>query len=192
MTRDHDRIARIRRALETHGLDVVVCGLRANVLMLLSGYWPVIGSALAVATREGGVALIVPADEAELRVERLGRRNPHLRGRLAGPLTTIVEAVGTRSRRRNRTGYCEWRRRDRIRRRRRIRFLRLRIDSIATVRRPNLCSAMCSAAPACATRRIAWRSSGRCSPRASWVGYEPRAPLRKRPMRTRRRQCVSA
>jgi hypothetical protein len=42
-----------------------VCGLRANVL-LLSGYWPVIGSALAVATRDGAVALIVPADEAEL------------------------------------------------------------------------------------------------------------------------------
>ena len=65
MTRDHERIARIKRALDTRGLDVLVCGLRANVL-LLSGYWPVIGSALAVATRDGSVGLIVPADEVEL------------------------------------------------------------------------------------------------------------------------------
>jgi Xaa-Pro aminopeptidase len=92
MTRDHDRIARIRRALETHGLDVVVCGLRANVLML-SGYWPVIGSALAVATREGGVALIVPADEAELASNGWADAIHTFEVGSLDRLTTIVEAV---------------------------------------------------------------------------------------------------
>jgi Xaa-Pro aminopeptidase len=92
MRRDEDRIARIRRALETHGLDVLVCGLRANVL-LLSGYWPVIGSALAVATRDGAIALIVPEDEAEFASAGW----PDLLHTFdVGPLdrlTTIVEAV---------------------------------------------------------------------------------------------------
>jgi Xaa-Pro aminopeptidase len=35
-------------------------------VLLLSGYWPVLGTSIAVATHEGGVGLVVPADEQDL------------------------------------------------------------------------------------------------------------------------------
>jgi Xaa-Pro aminopeptidase len=62
MQSDTERISRIVAALEQSGLDGVVCSLPTNVL-LLSGYWPVVGTAIAVATRQGEIALVVPADE---------------------------------------------------------------------------------------------------------------------------------
>ena len=92
MTRDHERIARIRRALDTHGFDVIVCGLRAHVLML-SGYWPVIGSVLTVATREGAVALIVPSDEAELASNGWADAMHTFEVGSLDRLTTVVDAV---------------------------------------------------------------------------------------------------
>jgi len=63
--RDRERISRIGKALEVHGLDALVCTLPSNVL-LLSGYWPVIGNAIAIATREGAIAVIAPEDERHL------------------------------------------------------------------------------------------------------------------------------
>ena len=62
MQSDTERISRIVAALEQSGLDGVVCSLPTNVL-LLSGYWPVVGTAMSVATRRGEIALVVPADE---------------------------------------------------------------------------------------------------------------------------------
>jgi Xaa-Pro aminopeptidase len=59
---DTVRIARVREALQTAKLDALVATTAANVLML-TGYWPVVGASIAVCTREGAVALIVPADE---------------------------------------------------------------------------------------------------------------------------------
>jgi Xaa-Pro aminopeptidase len=35
-------------------------------VLLLSGYWPVLGTSIAVATRDGAVGLVVPSDEREL------------------------------------------------------------------------------------------------------------------------------
>jgi len=46
-------------------LQALVCTLPANVLML-AGYWPVVGSAVAVATPDGHVAVLAPDDEQEL------------------------------------------------------------------------------------------------------------------------------
>ena len=43
----------------------MVCSLPSNVL-LLTGYWPVMGTSLAVCIRGGPTTLIVPEDEAEL------------------------------------------------------------------------------------------------------------------------------
>ena len=63
--RDEERVRRIRFALGGAGLDAVVCALPENVL-LLSGYWPVVGDALALATREGRIAVIAPEDERDL------------------------------------------------------------------------------------------------------------------------------
>src|SRR5262249_9696975 len=71
MTRDDIRVESIRRALDEAGLDALVCALPHNVL-LLSGYWPLAGAALAVATREGRTALIAPSDEMESADRALG------------------------------------------------------------------------------------------------------------------------
>jgi Xaa-Pro aminopeptidase len=65
MRSNAERVARIGAALEQSGLDGLVCSLPTNVL-LLTGYWPVVGTAVAVANREGQIALVVPADELEL------------------------------------------------------------------------------------------------------------------------------
>jgi Xaa-Pro aminopeptidase len=63
--RDTDRIERIESALRDAGLDALVCALPSNVL-LLTGYWPVVGASVAIATRDGLVGLVVPRDEADL------------------------------------------------------------------------------------------------------------------------------
>src|ERR1051325_5354944 len=63
--RDVDRIELMTNALEQSKLDALVCALPTNVL-LLSGYWPVIGTAIAVITKTGFVYVLAPEDEAEL------------------------------------------------------------------------------------------------------------------------------
>lgn len=65
MARGDGRIELIRDALRRAHLDALVCSFPSDVLML-SGYWPVIGTAVAVATREGRVIVIAPKDEEEL------------------------------------------------------------------------------------------------------------------------------
>jgi Xaa-Pro aminopeptidase len=63
--RNPERIDRIRNALRESEWDLIVCALPMNVL-LLSGYWPVIGTGLAIASKEGQIALLVPEDEEDL------------------------------------------------------------------------------------------------------------------------------
>jgi Xaa-Pro aminopeptidase len=58
------RLARVREALARAELSAVVCALPANVL-LLSGYWPVVGTACAIVWREGPALVLPPADERE-------------------------------------------------------------------------------------------------------------------------------
>jgi Xaa-Pro aminopeptidase len=60
--RDQERIERIQKAIAAADLDALLCTLPSNVLML-SGYWPVVGSAIGLATREGAIAVIAPEDE---------------------------------------------------------------------------------------------------------------------------------
>src|SRR5437764_6695442 len=55
----------IRRALDQTNWDLLACSMPSNVL-LLSGYWPAAGYSLALATRDGLIALIVPEDEDEV------------------------------------------------------------------------------------------------------------------------------
>lgn len=62
---DKERISRLQSALQEEGLDGLVGSLPLYVL-LLSGYWPVVGTSLAVVTRDGGCALLVPEDEEQL------------------------------------------------------------------------------------------------------------------------------
>ncbi|MGH7634330.1 MAG: M24 family metallopeptidase, partial [Gemmatimonadaceae bacterium] len=111
-TPDRERQQRIRDALGRAGLDAVVCALPKNVL-LLSGYWPVIGSAVAVATRDGGIGVVAPADELELA--RTGRATEMLSfsagslddlrtaaSAVAEPLAACLRALGVRT---GRLGY---------------------------------------------------------------------------------------
>src|SRR5690242_10036417 len=59
---------RICEALERSRIDALVCALPTNVL-LVSGYWPVIGTSIAVIARNGFVHLLAPEDEADLAQE---------------------------------------------------------------------------------------------------------------------------
>lgn len=65
--RDSIRIQRNRAAIAENGLAGVVCSLPSNVL-LLTGYFPVIGTSIAVATPDRTV-LLVPEDEKDLAAE---------------------------------------------------------------------------------------------------------------------------
>ena len=70
MARDDNRIESVSRALDEAGLDAIICALPANVL-LLSGYWPAAGAAVAIATREGRTVVSAPKDEMELAARAL-------------------------------------------------------------------------------------------------------------------------
>src|ERR1700743_3565116 len=59
-----ERIARIQEMRNRESLDAVLCTLPSYVLML-SGYWPVIGTAMAIASAEGEVAILAPEDELQ-------------------------------------------------------------------------------------------------------------------------------
>lgn len=57
-------MSNIRRAMESEGLDLLICRSPENVLYL-SGYWPITGWSLAVLPLEGEPVLIVPVSELE-------------------------------------------------------------------------------------------------------------------------------
>jgi Xaa-Pro dipeptidase len=65
MKRDVERSSRNAQALVDMELDAFVCALPLNVL-LLTGYWPVIGTSVAIATRDEYIVLLVPEDELSL------------------------------------------------------------------------------------------------------------------------------
>lgn len=60
--RDMERVTAVRAALEASSFDGLVCALPSNVLML-SGYWPVVGTACAVFGPGGTVVVVAPTDE---------------------------------------------------------------------------------------------------------------------------------
>lgn len=62
---DGERVDRIRNELRENQFDLLVCSLPMNVL-LLSGYWPVVGTSVVIASAEGKISLIAPNDEEEL------------------------------------------------------------------------------------------------------------------------------
>jgi Xaa-Pro dipeptidase len=78
---DHDRVSRMRAALEVERLDALVVRLPENVL-LLSGFWPMIGASTLVFPRDGKPICIAPECflnetranvwEAEIRTYRFG------------------------------------------------------------------------------------------------------------------------
>ena len=102
-----ERVRRVADALRAEGRDALVCALPANVL-LLTGYWPVIGSAIAVVTVDGRVALLAPADERDLAergwADELRTFEPgglagltDVRTAAAAPLATLLRSAGLSS-----------------------------------------------------------------------------------------------
>ena len=65
MTRDEQRTIQVVKELVRQRWDALACALPANV-RLLTGYWPVVGRAVALVTREGRIGLLAPRDEAAL------------------------------------------------------------------------------------------------------------------------------
>ncbi len=62
---DPERLARIADELRANDADAIICGLPCNIVMM-TGYWPVIGNSLAIFTRDGRMQLIAPSDEEDL------------------------------------------------------------------------------------------------------------------------------
>ena len=88
---DHQRIQKLRSALANSSLDAIVCSLPKNVL-LLSGYWPVVGTSVAIALADGGLHLIIPEDEKDLVKASSARLHTYKPASL-NKLTTATEAV---------------------------------------------------------------------------------------------------
>lgn len=90
---DPDRRAFVQEQLRKADLDALVCSLPANVL-LLSGYWPVVGTSLAIVVRDGPTALLVPEDEKEL-AEHGGADEIHTYQ--PGPLDSLPALIDAQS-----------------------------------------------------------------------------------------------
>jgi len=65
MQTDAERTRRVREALASLRLDALICRLSENVV-LLSGYYPIIGQSFVVFPLEGDPTIIVPAQESYL------------------------------------------------------------------------------------------------------------------------------
>jgi len=65
MTQTIQRRQTILQAMESAQIAVLVCFLPSDVL-LLTGYWPVMGGTLAMLTSQGELFVVVPEDELEL------------------------------------------------------------------------------------------------------------------------------
>jgi Xaa-Pro aminopeptidase len=65
MAKDPQRREMILHELEASRLEALVSFSPTEVL-LLTGYWPVMGTSLAICTRDGGVCAVIPEDELQL------------------------------------------------------------------------------------------------------------------------------
>ena len=65
MAIDSERQARTIASLTDSPYDVLICSSATEVL-LLTGYWPVMGNSIAIAASGGEISVIVPEDEVEL------------------------------------------------------------------------------------------------------------------------------
>ena len=92
MAVDPVRHAQICKALEDASIDGVVCGAASNVL-LLSGYWPVMGASVAVFSSDGDVRLVLPEDEAALASASSAARQVAYRPGGLDTLATPIEAI---------------------------------------------------------------------------------------------------
>ncbi len=94
---DPERTARLCAAMKAAGLDAVVCTSPSEVL-LLTGYWPIFATSVAVLTAEGAMHAIVPEDEQELAAGSSGAQlttyEPEMLTKLTGPVAQLREPLG--------------------------------------------------------------------------------------------------
>jgi Xaa-Pro dipeptidase len=103
MPRDSERLDRLQTAMKETGLDALVCALPENVL-LLTGYFPVVGASLAIATRDRETILFVPSDEMDLAEDCAHEVIPFEPGSLdvlTGPVQAVREPLRERLRQRH-------------------------------------------------------------------------------------------
>jgi Xaa-Pro aminopeptidase len=89
---DAERIERLMVAMRQEGLDALAVSLPANVL-LVTGYFPVIGNSLAILTREGECIVYAPEDERDLAEGRCGDRTVYYRPDGIGHLRHLIDAT---------------------------------------------------------------------------------------------------
>ncbi len=92
---DHERVGSIRNEISSRGIDALVCSLPRNVL-LLSGYWPVVGTSVAIALSDGSIHVVAPEDEKELAASSgatLHTYNPGSLDRLTSASDAIREPL---------------------------------------------------------------------------------------------------
>ncbi len=65
MDLDPERQLHLQTALTEANLDALLCAAPSQVL-LLTGYWPIMGASVALLTRSGDLHLLAPEDEADL------------------------------------------------------------------------------------------------------------------------------
>jgi len=87
-----ERRERIKYALGEAGMAAVICALPTQVF-LLSGYWPVVGTALAIATRHNEIIVVAPEDEKEIAQASWADAVETFRPGSLDALTNAAEAV---------------------------------------------------------------------------------------------------
>ena len=93
MAHDSQRTQRNARAIHEAGFDALICGTPSNVLLLSAGYWPIVGTSLAVANRDGKVALVVPEDESDLAQKTAAAEVFTYKPASLDKLQTLVDAI---------------------------------------------------------------------------------------------------
>jgi Xaa-Pro aminopeptidase len=98
MAVDEQRCAANVAALKRSSLHALICSSSTSVL-LLTGYWPVMGGSVAVATTDGRVFVIIPEDEREL-AQAVGSAQiitytPETLGRLEPPIHALSATLGS-------------------------------------------------------------------------------------------------
>jgi len=89
---DRQRRQALLSELEKENLDALVCFVPEDVL-LVSGYWPVMASSLAVLSREGALHIILPEDELELATATAEAEFLAYKPGTLDRLSTVVEAL---------------------------------------------------------------------------------------------------
>lgn len=98
MADDPERRKRLTRALAEAGFDALLCASPTQIL-LLSGYWPVMGASLAIFTRDGEVCVILPEDEMEIASKtssaKLVAYKPARLDELITPIDALAQPLGS-------------------------------------------------------------------------------------------------